>query len=62
MAQVADAHRDQIDRFFAGPGSRCDQWRDLAELAEAWSAGSGSRTQFEAALDNIMATEEFHAD
>jgi arginine decarboxylase len=30
-------------------------------LAEAWSSGSGSRAEFEAALADIRATEEFHA-
>src|SRR4051794_2325744 len=61
MTQAAGANHVQIDRFFAGPSSRGDQWRNLAELAETWSAGSGSRAQFEAALADVVATEEFHA-
>jgi hypothetical protein len=52
---------DRIDRFSAGPATRGDQWRTLVELAEAWSNGSGNRTEFEAALIDITATEEFHA-
>jgi arginine decarboxylase len=61
MTEAATANHVQIDRFFAGPSSRSDQWRNLAELAEAWSSGSGSRAQFDAALADVMATEEFHA-
>jgi arginine/lysine/ornithine decarboxylase len=55
------AHPVQIDRFFAGAGSRGDQWRNLAELAEAWSGGNGSRTLFEAAFGDAVTTEAFHA-
>ena len=51
----------RIDRFFAGPGSRCDQWRDLAEIAEAWCKDAGKRASFDAALADMMATEQFHA-
>ena len=51
----------RIDRFFAGPGARGDQWRNLVELAEAWSGGSVKRAKFEAALAEMTATEEFHA-
>jgi arginine/lysine/ornithine decarboxylase len=59
----SEAHRlpSRIDQFFAGPGSRGDQWRNLVELAEAWSGGVGNRAEFEAALARITATEEFHA-
>jgi hypothetical protein len=40
-----DAHRDQvrIAQLFAAPRSRNDLWRNLAELAEAWSRGSANR-------------------
>jgi arginine/lysine/ornithine decarboxylase len=50
-----------IDRFFAGPGARGDQWRNLVELAEAWSNESSGRTKVENALAELAATEEFHA-
>src|SRR5262245_14474693 len=61
MSKGANSHRTQIDQFFAGPGARGDHWRDLVELAEAWSKGSGDRTKVEAALAEMTATEEFHA-
>ena len=61
MSKGASSHPVRIDRFFAGPGARADQWRDLVEMAEAWSGGSGSREKFEAALAEMTATEEFHA-
>jgi arginine/lysine/ornithine decarboxylase len=54
-------HPSRIDQFFAGPGARGDEWRNLVELAEVWSSGSGSRAKFEAALAEMRATEEFHA-
>ena len=61
MSKEALRRPSRIDQFFAGPGARGDQWRNLVELAEAWSSGSGSRAEFEAALADIRATEEFHA-
>ncbi len=61
MSQAAISHPNRIDKFFSGPGARGDQWRDLVELAESWSNGSGSRAKFEAALAEMTATEEFHA-
>src|SRR5690349_8604545 len=61
MPSGASRHRIQIDRFFAGPGARGDQWRDLTESAEAWSNGAGDRAKVEAALAEMTATEEFHA-
>jgi arginine decarboxylase len=51
----------RIDRFFAGPGSRGDQWRNLVEMAEAWSNDPDKRTKIESALAELAATEEFHA-
>jgi arginine decarboxylase len=33
----------------------------LVEVTEAWSGGSGNREEFEAALAEMTATEEFHA-
>jgi arginine decarboxylase len=51
----------RIDQFFAGPGARADRWAKLVETAEAWSTGSGKRADFDAALAEVSATEEFHA-
>lgn len=51
----------RIDSFFAGPGARADRWRDLAEAAEAWCNDASARRKFDVALDEIGATEEFHA-
>src|SRR5688572_29150998 len=50
---------DRIDRFFAGPGARGDQWRTLVELAEAWSNGSGNRPEFEAVLSTAPSSRGF---
>jgi arginine decarboxylase len=61
MSETARAHAVRIDQFFAGPGARGDRWQSLVELAEAWSSGSGSRAEFETALAETTATEEFHA-
>ena len=61
MSEAASGHPSRIDQFFAGPGARGDEWRNLVELAEAWSSGSGNRAEFEAALAKMTATEEFHA-
>ncbi len=61
MSKGAVSHGARIDRFFAGPGARGDQWRNLVELAESWAAGSSSRPKVEAALGELTATEEFHA-
>jgi arginine decarboxylase len=61
MSKGASSQPIRIDRFFAGPGARADQWRHLVEVAEAWSGGSGNREEFEAALAEMTATEEFHA-
>ena len=61
MDKGANRPTVRIDRFFAGPGARADQWYQLVELAESWSRGSADRAAFEAALSELMATEEFHA-
>ena len=61
MVTAPDHRPVQIDRFFAGPGARSDQWRNLVEVAEAWSNGSGSRAKFDLAFSEMSATEEFHA-
>ncbi len=51
----------RIDQFFAGPGSRADRWRELVDIAQAWSAGDGNRGKFEGALANVAVLEEFFA-
>ena len=61
MSKTAVGHPSRIDQFFSGPGARGDQWLSLVELAEAWSSGSGTRTEFDAALAQMTPTEEFHA-
>ena len=61
MGEQSNRETPHVDRFFAGPGARADQWYHLVELAEAWSRGSADRATFEAALTEMTATEEFHA-
>ena len=61
MSKAPIGNPGRIDQFFAGPGARGDKWRNLVELADAWSDGSGGRAEFEAALADITMTEEFHA-
>src|SRR4051812_37854707 len=61
MSKVGASSPSRIDQFFAGPGARGDQWRNLVQLADAWSSGSANRTEFEAALAEMTPTEEFHA-
>ena len=51
----------RIDQFFSGPAARADSWRDLLDAAQAWLAGGAKREQFDAALADLGATEEFHA-
>jgi arginine decarboxylase len=53
--------RVRIDRFFAGPGARADQWSHLVELAQSWSRGSANRATVEVALNEMATAEEFHA-
>ena len=61
MSGDAGRNAVRIDRFFAGPGARADQWCHLMELANAWANGTGDRAAFEAALAEMTPTEEFHA-
>jgi len=61
MTKAADSHPVQIDRFFAGPGARGDQWENLVELAEAWTQDPAGRAKFEAALAEMAVTEGFYA-
>src|SRR6476660_3911090 len=53
--------RVRIDRFFAGPGARADQWSHLVELAQSWSRGSANRATVEVALNEMATAEEFQA-
>jgi arginine decarboxylase len=61
MTKAADSHPVQIDRFFAGPGARGDQWQNLVELAEAWVQDPTGRAKFETALGEMAVTEGFYA-
>src|SRR6478735_7677896 len=61
MPKEAHAQQGRIDQFFAGPGSRADNWRDLQDHAQAWANGTGSRADFENAFADMAALEEFHA-
>src|SRR5262249_28035884 len=61
MHAPASHQATHIDRFFAGPGARSDQWRDLVEFAEAWGKDASKRASFDAALADMMGTEQFHA-
>jgi arginine decarboxylase len=61
MPEPSSHQASRIDRFFAGPGARCDQWRDLVELAEAWCKDPGKGASFDAALADMTAIEQFHA-
>jgi hypothetical protein len=51
-------HQPRIDRFFAGPGARGDQWRNIVELAEAWPNEPSNGTKVDAALAEMAATED----
>ena len=61
MSKEAKQNEGRIDQFFSGPSARADRWRDLVDLAQAWVAGTESRLNFESALSELAATEEFHA-
>ena len=62
MSKAANSRAVGIDRFFAGPGARADQWRNLVELAEGWAGGTKANgAKVAAALGEMTATEEFHA-
>ncbi len=61
MSREAESQGRRIDRFFAGPGARADQWCHLMELIDAWSSGSGERAAFDVAFDEMIPTEGFHA-
>jgi hypothetical protein len=61
MSKGGNGRANRIDRRFAGPGACGDQWRNLVELAEGRANDSGSQPEFEAALTEMMATDDFHA-
>lgn len=61
MPKETNSQQGRIDQFFSGPGARADQWRDLQDVAHAWAAGTAKRSDFEAALADMEATEEYHA-
>src|SRR6185312_12763229 len=56
-------HRQEhrIDQFFAGPSARTDRWQDLHDVAQAWTAGTRNRNDFEAVLGEVAIPEEFFA-
>jgi arginine decarboxylase len=61
MSGVMASNAVRIDQLFSGPGARADRWRNLVELAEAWSSGAIDRAKFEVRLAEMMPVEEFHA-
>ena len=61
MTKAVTSHPIQIDRFFAGPGARGDQWQNLVELAEVWVQDPAGRAKFETALGEMAAAEGFYA-
>ena len=50
-----------IDKFFNGPSARADRWQDLYDIARAWVNGTKNGSDFEGALADLTATEEFYA-
>jgi arginine decarboxylase len=60
MAKELQSQQNRIDQFFSGPSARADRWRDLLDIAQAWQSGTEKRAQFEAALSDLAATEDFH--
>ena len=51
----------RIDQFISGPGARVDRWRELLDVAAAWSSGTASRAKFEAVLAELSVLEEYYA-
>ncbi len=60
MSKDSKPATHRIDQFLLGPGGRADDWRDLVEAAKAWAAGAGDRAKYEALLNDLAVTEEFH--
>lgn len=61
MSLKTTLEHGRIDRFFAGPGARADQWCHLMDLAERWERDPTNRGEFYVALTEIGPTEGFHA-
>ncbi|CDM61201.1 MULTISPECIES: decarboxylase [Rhizobium] len=61
MSQDPKHKVSRIDQFFSGPNARADRWRDLADSAEAWLAGSLDRTELEEELAELAITEAYFA-
>lgn len=61
MPKESKPQERRIDQFFAGPSARADRWQALHDAARAWVSGAKNRNEFEEALDDLTATEEFHA-
>ncbi|MGH7154165.1 MAG: hypothetical protein ACREF3_09550 [Acetobacteraceae bacterium] len=60
MNEASGTEPRRIDNFLSTPAAREDRWRDLVDAARAWAAGTGDRAEFEAALNEAAAIEEFH--
>jgi arginine decarboxylase len=60
MSKDAKPASHRIDQFLLGPGGRADDWRDLVDAAKAWATGAGDRAKYEALLNDLAVTEEFH--
>src|SRR3982751_6835188 len=50
----------RIDRFFSGPGTRADNWRDLVDAAKSWAKNPGERNGFDALFAKLAVAEEYH--
>ena len=61
MPKDMKSQERRIDQFFSGPSARADRWQELQDVAQAWAAGTGTRSDFETALDDLAVTEEFYA-
>jgi arginine decarboxylase len=57
---MSNPAQHRIDQFFNGPSGRADNWRDLVEAAKAWAAGRDNRAHYDALLNDLAVTEEFH--
>jgi arginine decarboxylase len=57
----SEAHREpRIDQFVSGPGARVERWRELLDVAAAWSSGAAQRAKFETVLADISVLEEYY--
>jgi arginine decarboxylase len=60
MSGEIQPHEPRIDQFISGPGARVDRWRELLDVAAAWSSGTANRAKFEAALAELSVLEEYY--